>query len=215
MLAALLGFEYEALIALNVAVMAMGLVVTASALVCARRGSRPAMYFLLAWSLLIAGGVALPLSSFGLLPRTFLTEYSVQFGSAAEMLLLSFSLAHRINLLKADNERLMRATNEELERRGIDAARIRLPLRAADGLGDDVAVGGDYHFADGGLHGAAPDMHDHRIAVDVGHRLVRQPRRREPRRQQDGELHPAVGLPASASGRASLSSITGTPSRTG
>jgi PleD family two-component response regulator len=75
------------------------------------------MYFLLAWSLLIAGGVALPLSSFGLLPRTFLTEYSVQFGSAAEMLLLSFSLAHRINLLKGDNERLMRATNEELERR--------------------------------------------------------------------------------------------------
>ena len=115
--AACVGYEYEALIALNVGVIAMGLVVTGSAIVCAARGSRPAMYFLLAWSLLIAGGVALPLSSFGLLPRTFLTEYSVQFGSAAEMLLLSFSLAHRINLLKGENERLMRATNEELEQR--------------------------------------------------------------------------------------------------
>ena len=114
---ALLGFEYHALIALNAGVIVMGLVVTSAAAVCARRGSRPAMYFLLAWALLIAGGVALPLSSFGLLPRTFLTEYSVQFGSAAEMLLLSFSLAHRINLLKSENERLMRATNEELERR--------------------------------------------------------------------------------------------------
>ncbi len=114
---AIAGFEFEALIALNIAVMLMALTVTGSALVCALRGSRPAMYFLLAWTLLIAGGVALPLSSFGLLPRTFLTEYSIQFGSAAEMLLLSFSLAHRINLLKADNEHLMRATNEQLEQR--------------------------------------------------------------------------------------------------
>lgn len=117
MVVAVAGFEYQALIALNVAVMAMGVVVTGSALVCAARGSRPARYFLLAWSLLIAGGVALPLSSFGVLPRTFLTEYSIQFGSAAEMLLLSFSLAHRINLLKGENERLMRATTEDLEHR--------------------------------------------------------------------------------------------------
>jgi two-component system, sensor histidine kinase LadS len=116
-LGAVAGFEYEALIVLNLAVMAMGVVVTASAVACALRGSRPAMYFLLAWTLLIGGGVALPLSSFGLLPRTFLTEYSVQIGSAAEMLLLSFSLAHRINLLKNENEHLMRATNEELEQR--------------------------------------------------------------------------------------------------
>jgi two-component system, sensor histidine kinase LadS len=129
-LAACVGFEYEALIALNIGVMAMGLVVTAAAIACARQGSRPALYFLLAWTLLIAGGVALPLSSFGLLPRTFLTEYSIQFGSAAEMLLLSFSLAHRINLLKSDNERLMRATNEELEQRvGARTAELNAALQ--------------------------------------------------------------------------------------
>ncbi|MEO8673253.1 MAG: 7TM diverse intracellular signaling domain-containing protein [Tahibacter sp.] len=117
LLASFTRYAYQATIAFNIGVIGMSLLVTGAAIACARQGYRPAWYFLLAWTLLIAGGVALPLSSFGLFPRTVLTEYSVQFGSAAEMLLLSFSLAYRIHLLRNANERIEREARDTLERR--------------------------------------------------------------------------------------------------
>ena len=66
---------------------------------------------------------------------------------------------------------------------------------------------------------ALRDAHDHRQAADVGQRLARQPRRGQPRRDQDVEAHASALRPrrqsSAASARASLSSITGMPSRTG
>lgn len=102
---------------LNIGVIALGAVVTVSALISGRSGYRPAWYFLLAWGLLICGGVALPLSSFGLLPRSTLTEYGLQIGSALEMLLLSFSLAYRIHLLRSEKARIEHEALELLEQR--------------------------------------------------------------------------------------------------
>ena len=102
---------------LNVGLIVFGIVVTVSAVISGRSGYRPAWYFLLAWGLLIGGGVALPLSSFGLLPRSTVTEFGLQIGSALEMLLLSFSLAYRIHLLRADNERIESEARETLETR--------------------------------------------------------------------------------------------------
>ncbi len=102
---------------LNIGVIVFGVVVTLSALVSGRSGYRPAWYFLLAWGLLIAGGVALPLSSFGLLPRSTVTEYGLQIGSALEMLLLSFSLAYRIHLLRAEKESIEHEARHTLEAR--------------------------------------------------------------------------------------------------
>ena len=68
------------------------------------------------------------------------------------------------------------------------------------------------------LRRALRDAHHHRQAADVGQRLVGQPRRRQPRRDQDGEAS-RVGAPARlVVGRACAprsSSITGMPSRTG
>ena len=103
--------------ALNAAIVLFSLLVTVGAVLSARTGFRPAYYFLLAWGLLITGGVALPLSSFGLLPRTLLTEYGLQFGSAAEMVLLSFSLAYRITLLRNERIAVERDARETLEQR--------------------------------------------------------------------------------------------------
>jgi len=102
---------------LNAGLIVFGVVVTVSAVLSGRTGYRPAWYFLLAWGLLITGGVALPLSSFGLLPRSALTEFGLQIGSALEMLLLSFSLAYRIHLLRADNARIEFEARETLEQR--------------------------------------------------------------------------------------------------
>jgi diguanylate cyclase (GGDEF)-like protein len=78
---------------------------------CHGRGHPGARYFLIAWTLLLAGVAVLAMRNFGWLPTTVLTTHSMQIGSALEMLLLSFALADRINILQRDKER---ATQEAL-----------------------------------------------------------------------------------------------------
>lgn len=88
----------------------------ACAVLCWRRYP-PARFFLLAWSMLLAGTLVFAAVSLGLLPKNLFTEYGMQIGSAAELILLSFALAYRINVLKADNERIQREAREQLEAR--------------------------------------------------------------------------------------------------
>ena len=80
------------------------LFISAGAL-CLKRGYRPARYYLLGWIFLVAGGVAIALKAFGVLPSTFLTEHGMQIGSALEVILLSLALADRLNTL--EGEKLM------------------------------------------------------------------------------------------------------------
>jgi two-component system, sensor histidine kinase LadS len=87
------------------------------AIAVARRGFRPALLFLLAWAMLLAGTLVYAMVSFGMLPKTFATEYGMQIGSAAEMIFLSFALAYRWAALRADNERIAREAHEQLEQR--------------------------------------------------------------------------------------------------
>src|SRR3990167_7109193 len=64
---------------------------------CWRRGSRQAGFFLLAWSLFLAGALMFTATLLGLLPSNVLTTNGMMIGSAAEVLLLSLGLADRIN----------------------------------------------------------------------------------------------------------------------
>ena len=81
-----------------------------------RQGYAPAKVFLLAWAFLLAGTALYASVSFGLLPKTFVTEYGIQIGSALEIILLSFALAYRYARLRGENERLVHEHNEQLER---------------------------------------------------------------------------------------------------
>ena len=81
-----------------------------------RRGYAPAKVFLLAWAFLLMGTALYAAVSFGLVPKTFVTEYGIQIGSALEMILLSFALAYRYARLRGENERLVQEHNEQLER---------------------------------------------------------------------------------------------------
>ncbi len=76
---------------------------------------KAAKYYLLAWTMMLLGIVVYASVSFGLLPKNFYTEYGIQFGSAAEMILLSFALAYRINELQRENQTLHAKTAEQLE----------------------------------------------------------------------------------------------------
>jgi diguanylate cyclase (GGDEF)-like protein len=103
--------QYQTVLALLLAP-----IILAAAVSCLRRYA-PARYFTVAWSALLLGVMVYAAVSLGLLPKTPLTEYSMQIGSATEMILLSFALAYRINLLKAENERIQGEAREQLEAR--------------------------------------------------------------------------------------------------
>ena len=60
-------------------------------------GYRPALYFMIAWATLLLGVLIYMLKTFGLLPHNMLTQNGFQFGSLAEMGLLSIALASRVN----------------------------------------------------------------------------------------------------------------------
>jgi diguanylate cyclase (GGDEF)-like protein len=115
-LSAVLGYRTAVMIG-TAAVFPGVLAIIVCAIVVARRGYRPALLFLLAWAMMLAGTTVYAMVSFGALPKTFVTEYGIQLGSAAEMIFLSFALAYRWASLRGENERIAREANEQLEHR--------------------------------------------------------------------------------------------------
>lgn len=89
--------------------------IAVEAIVAVRRGYKPAKLFLLAWSMFLAGIAMVAMVAFGALPKNFITEYSVQIGSALEMLLLSVALGYRYASLRNENERIVRESRDQLE----------------------------------------------------------------------------------------------------
>ena len=97
--------------------------------IIARRGYRPAKFFIIAWIPLISGIIVWILKDLNVLPYNTFTNYSITFGSALEVILLSFALADKINIFKAEkeksqeetlnalkeNERMVREQNVDLE----------------------------------------------------------------------------------------------------
>lgn len=95
-----------------------------------RQGFAPARIFLLAWCLVLVGGLVLAASKFGLLPRNMLTEHATQVGTALEVILLSLSLAGRLQHERRLRERAQaeamatqRRANERLEQRVAERTR--------------------------------------------------------------------------------------------
>ena len=99
------------------------------AIVISKKGYRPAKFFSIAWIPLITGIIIYVLRDLSVLSYNVITNYSITIGSSVEVILLSFALADRINILKAEreksqeevinatieNERLIREQNIMLE----------------------------------------------------------------------------------------------------
>lgn len=93
------------------------------------KGYSPARYYLLAWSIFMMGILWFVMSEMGILPYTAFSAFIMPLGSALEVILLSFALADKINILIKDknkeqldklqimkeNERLIIKQNENLE----------------------------------------------------------------------------------------------------
>jgi signal transduction histidine kinase len=69
-----------------------------------KRGYRPALFFLIGWTAFLAGIIVYVLKDFGILPYNNFTRYTMHIGSAIEVILLSFALADKINILKREKE---------------------------------------------------------------------------------------------------------------
>jgi signal transduction histidine kinase len=69
-----------------------------------RNNYRPAKFFLIAQSIFLLSVTVFVLKDYGVLPYNVFTNYGLQMGSAAEVVLLSFALADRINTLKREKE---------------------------------------------------------------------------------------------------------------
>jgi signal transduction histidine kinase len=88
-----------------------------------REKYRPALYFLIAWSLLLVTIIYFAASVMGLLPVQSWTLHALTIGSGIEMILLSFALGFRYLLLKRETSALqqsgiemMKEHNTRLER---------------------------------------------------------------------------------------------------
>ena len=89
--------------------------IVVAGIVTMRRGYAPARLFLLAWAMFLSGTGMFTAIAFDLVPKTFITEYGVQIGSALEMLLLSIALGYRYAALRNENERIVREAKQQLE----------------------------------------------------------------------------------------------------
>lgn len=67
-----------------------------------RDGFTAARYYTIAWSTFLLGGVILAMNKFDLVSRNVFSENAIQFGSALEVILLSFALADRLNQEKRE-----------------------------------------------------------------------------------------------------------------
>jgi two-component system NtrC family sensor kinase len=94
-----------------------------------RKGLRPALFFLVAYTIFLLCVVIFVLRNFNLIQYNLFTSYILEIGSVIQITLLSFALADKINVYRKDkdqsqemalkiskeNERLIREQNIELE----------------------------------------------------------------------------------------------------
>ena len=141
-----------------------------------RQGSDLARYFLVAWAVFLLGSLLYVLKSTGLVPHTAVTEHAMQAGSAIEMSLLSFALAHRVRTA----ERRAREHEHGLALERVEHARALTVERAAAAA--RLVEAQDEHS-----RRLARDLHD-----SVGHRFVLIERTVSDARTGDGEALDAI-----------------------
>ncbi|MBI5006406.1 MAG: EAL domain-containing protein [Nitrosomonadales bacterium] len=113
-----LPYQYSAAV-VSLLGMVTPIVVISSGIIGLRRGHPGARYFLIAWTLLMIGVSTQGVRNIGWLPTNLVTLHAIQIGSALEMLLLSFALADRINVVRRERDsaqaKLIRTIGQRLD----------------------------------------------------------------------------------------------------
>jgi len=95
------GLSY---IVLNYTTLFNGAVALALSIYISKKGYRPAIFYLIAWTALLISVFILVLRNINILPYNDFTSSAFYIGSSLEVALLSIALADRINILKREKE---------------------------------------------------------------------------------------------------------------
>ena len=129
LITSLLGYYSETYLAILITQSLIAVFILLISIYLYKQGFAEAKYYLIGWSSLMLGIIIYVAKDFGFLPYNNLTAYSLLFGSSAEVTLLGFALADKINIYKIDkeksqeeaiqalleNERIVREQNAMLE----------------------------------------------------------------------------------------------------
>lgn len=85
-------------------VVILAITIMYTSVVIIKKGYRPAKYFMISWSIFITCVVIFILKDFGILPYNRFTIHSIEIGATIELVLISFALADRINILKKEKQ---------------------------------------------------------------------------------------------------------------
>lgn len=88
-------------------------VLIVSAFVIWRKGYRPALSYLIAWTTLMTGGLVYGLKTLGFLPESMITKYGILVGASFQAMLLSVAMADKINVMTDS----LRSLKNRLEQR--------------------------------------------------------------------------------------------------
>ncbi|SMF65154.1 7TMR-DISM extracellular 2 [Alteromonadaceae bacterium Bs31] len=115
---------------LTVSVLICSIIVIIKATLRYRQGFREARFYLVAWITMVVGCFIYLFKQLGFFPINYITENSLQIGSAFEIVLLSLALADRLNTLQSG----LKTANERLEQEVSD--RTQELLSALEKLGN-------------------------------------------------------------------------------
>ncbi|PKL36223.1 MAG: histidine kinase [Spirochaetae bacterium HGW-Spirochaetae-1] len=115
--ASLLGLPYTTAVILGQLLpLAAIATVMPAAIICWKKGYRPARFYIIAWSTFLMGIILSALRVMGVLEHNVLTEHGLQIGSGIEIILLALALADRINLLNDEKEEAQHEAIENLKK---------------------------------------------------------------------------------------------------
>lgn len=99
------GFKNLSFIGMQISIIASSIIAFIAACnTYFKKKFKPAGYYLISWTFLFVGMMIFILKDYEIIGYSLFTTYSAQFASVAEVLLLSFALADRINFFKKENE---------------------------------------------------------------------------------------------------------------
>lgn len=99
-----------------------------------KRGIKSTRYLLVGWSSISLGAVFYSVASLGITSFNFLSIYGIQIGTVLEMLFLSFALADRINILRAEKQIAQRETINQLQENAMLLQRLNDEQKKAFGM---------------------------------------------------------------------------------
>jgi PAS domain S-box-containing protein len=128
-----------------------------------RHGHPGARNFLIAWAVLLFSVVLQALHNIGTLPSNPLTSNAVLFGSALEMLLLSFALADRINVARRFKEQAqvrLAAERALVQAMSVSHEQLKTSLEEREAIIDNSIAGIAFLTPQGRMRWANPRMLD-------------------------------------------------------